>query len=320
MKTGRPLRFLGVSLGGWAAARVVLLWPVADTLAAVEQLIGAPIAAAAMLALAPAAEVARPDRRAPPARRAVPMLEARPAQRPTPAAAPIVAEPPPTPMLPPPLRPTPLAKSPSRFAASAWTIVSGGSGGTNSSGEQLGGSQLGARLTYALGSARRIALTARLTAPLRGTGREAAVGIDWQPTAAAVHLIVEHRWSLDGARGGPTALIVAGIGPTGIAPGIHAEAYGQAGAIARDRIDGFADGAARLTTHLATIGATRIDIGAGAWGAVQRGAARVDIGPSIAVALPVRDPPLRLAIDWRQRIAGNARPGSGPALSIGSDF
>jgi hypothetical protein len=29
---------------------------------------------------------------------------------------------------------------------------------------------------------------------------------------------------------------------------------------------------------------------------------------------------VRLSIDWRQRIAGRARPGSGPALSIGSDF
>lgn len=319
MKTGRPLRFLGVSLGGWAAARAVLLWPVADTLAVVERLIGAPIAAAAMLALASEPKVATADRRGPPVRRTVPTIEARPALRPTPAAAAIVAEPLPTPMLPPPLRPTPFATSPSRFAASAWTIVRGG-GGADSSGGQLGGSQLGARLTYALGSTRRIALAARLTAPLRGKGREAAVGVDWQPTAAALHLIVEHRWSLDGARGGPTALVVAGIGPTGIAPGIHAEAYGQAGAIARDRIDGFADGAARLTTHLATIGAARIDIGAGAWGAVQRGAARVDIGPSIAIALPIRDPPLRLAIDWRQRIAGDALPGSGPALSIGSDF
>ncbi|WP_204317143.1 hypothetical protein, partial [Klebsiella aerogenes] len=30
--------------------------------------------------------------------------------------------------------------------------------------------------------------------------------------------------------------------------------------------------------------------------------------------------PLRIALDWRQRVAGEARPGSGPALTLGADF
>jgi hypothetical protein len=29
---------------------------------------------------------------------------------------------------------------------------------------------------------------------------------------------------------------------------------------------------------------------------------------------------VKVHVDWRQRIAGNARPGSGPALTLASDF
>jgi hypothetical protein len=29
---------------------------------------------------------------------------------------------------------------------------------------------------------------------------------------------------------------------------------------------------------------------------------------------------LRLGAEWRQRVAGKAKPGSGPALSLGADF
>ncbi|MBS0285465.1 MAG: hypothetical protein JSS15_13700, partial [Proteobacteria bacterium] len=57
----------------------------------------------------------------------------------------------------------------------------------------------------------------------------------------------------------------------------------------------------------------------GAWGGAQRGAARLDVGPAAGVAVPAAMP-LRISLEWRQRIAGDARPGSGPALSIGADF
>ena len=55
-------------------------------------------------------------------------------------------------------------------------------------------------------------------------------------------------------------------------------------------------------------------------GGAQRGAARVDIGPSAGLVVPVGASAVRVTLDWRQRIAGDAAPGSGPALSIGSDF
>jgi hypothetical protein len=188
------------------------------------------------------------------------------------------------------------------------------------SGGQLGASQGGLRLAYALGSKRKIALVARVATPLKGAGREAALGIEWQPTRLPIRLVAEKRFALDGGRGGPTIGVIAGYGPAEVARGIRLEAYGQAGGIARDGVEGFVDASARLTHPLGKFAGANIDIGIGAWGSAQRDAERFDIGPSIVATLPVARKTIRLTLDWRERVGGGARPGSGPALSIGSDF
>jgi hypothetical protein len=64
----------------------------------------------------------------------------------------------------------------------------------------------------------------------------------------------------------------------------------------------------------------RAAFGIGSWGAVQRGVQRLDIGPTLVTSVPIGALQARIALDWRQRIAGNARPGSGIALTLGSDF
>ncbi len=62
-------------------------------------------------------------------------------------------------------------------------------------------------------------------------------------------------------------------------------------------------------------------LGIGLWGGAQRGATRFDLGPAATIDLPVtRAAHLRVALEWRQRVVGAARPGSGPALSIGTDY
>ena len=165
-----------------------------------------------------------------------------------------------------------------------------------------------------------MALSARVSAPLRGRGAEAAVGLDWQPTRLPVHVIAERRIAVDGGRGGTALFVIGGIDPTPVAAGFRLEAYGQAGVVLRDRAERFADGAARLTRTVVEAGELRLDVGAGAWGGAQRGASRVDVGPTVGAAFPVGGQRLRVALDWRQRVTGNAAPGSGPALSIGGDF
>lgn len=206
-----------------------------------------------------------------------------------------------------------------RLSVSSWLLARGGASGTVSGG-QLGASQAGVRAVYGIDPSRRLGLTARLAAPLEGRGREAALGIEWRPTRGPVRLIAEQRFVLDGGRGGPTVGVIAGYGPAEIAPGARIETYGQAGAIMRDGVEGFVDAAARLTHGVAERGGLRLDAGVGAWVSAQRGATRGDLGPSLGLALPLGRRSVRLALDWRQRIAGTARPGSGPALSVGSDF
>lgn len=206
---------------------------------------------------------------------------------------------------------------PDRWSASAWFVTRRGS---SVGGAMLGGDQAGARLVYALDRERMLALYARASGPLSRTGRELAVGVEWRPFRAPLRFLAEHRVAVDGGKSGPALGVVAGADRVTLPFAFELEAYGQAGAVARDRIEPFADGAMRVTREIASPGTTRVTLGAGAWGAVQREAARLDIGPSAVATLPLGGPTVRVAIDWRERVAGDARPGSGPALSVGADF
>jgi hypothetical protein len=217
-------------------------------------------------------------------------------------------------------QPETLPALPSRWSAGAWLVARPGAGlGAAPGTGQLGGSQAGLRVAWLLWPEQRLAAFGRLAAPLRGKGAEASVGLEWQPTRAPVRLVAEHRFGLDGTRGGPGLGVVAGFdGP--VAPGFRLETYGQTGAIRRHRTETYADGAIRATRTLAEGGGVRLALGGGAWGAAQRDTARLDIGPSATLALPLGKQNVRLALDWRQRVAGDARPGSGLALTLGSDF
>lgn len=157
----------------------------------------------------------------------------------------------------------------------------------------------------------------RMSAPWQGIGREVAVGVDWRPLHhLPIRVLLEQRLAIDAGQNAPAALVVTGIGPRPIAPGMVVTAYAQAGAVARTRIEPFADGAVRASMALTPA----IDLGLGLWGGAQRDAQRLDAGPTLGVALPVADRRVRLSLDWRQRIAGRAAPGSGPALTLAGDF
>ena len=135
-----------------------------------------------------------------------------------------------------------------------------------------------------------------------------------------MRLIAEHRIGLNGGRGGAGIGIVGGFGPRGIGRGFVAEGYAQAGAIARAGGEGYADGAVRIAHPVASLGGVRFDLGAGTWGAAQRDVSRIDVGPSLAAHVPIGPQKVRVSLDWRQRIVGNATPDSGLALTVGADF
>jgi hypothetical protein len=337
MTGGRPLRFLAIVLGGWIGMRTLALFqtgelPLAPLAGPVEHIAAAlgigPAEAAARAPLptsgaTPIPRPYRPPSAPPPPLSGIPTAAARTdGDRPAPDTT--MTTPRPTPPPPPPLLPlaTPAAitpRGPSRLAGSVWGITRRGGIG-QASGGQLGGLQAGIRVTYALGASRRVALAARLSTPLAGRGAEAALGLDWQPTRLPIHLLAERRIAIDGGRGGTMLGLVGGYGPAPVAGPVTVEGYGQAGLIARDGTEAFIDGALRLAHPIARRGKARLDAGIGAWGGAQRGAARLDIGPSLGLVVPVANHNLRLTADWRQRIAGNARPDSGPALSIGTNF
>jgi len=324
---GRPLRFLALVAIGWVAIRIAILWYQTGSLPEAIRKFAAP----AVASLPPREEAPL-----------VPMKPAVPHAAPLPvargAAAPhYVGDPvrmrmallnllqfgdPEYTDFPAALAPA-LFTAPSRqragpvdrWSASAWVTARPGSGLAAAPGGQLGGSQAGVRLVYLLDPKHRISLFGRFVTPLSASGREATLGVEWQPTRAPVRLVAEQRFAIDGGKSGPGLGVVAGLDRD--VAGFRLESYGQAGVIRRDRAEPYADGAARATRR---IGHTRFAIGGGMWGAAQRDAARLDIGPSATLALPVAGRDFRFALDWRQRVAGSARPGSGVALTLGSDF
>jgi len=189
-------------------------------------------------------------------------------------------------------------------------------------GGQLGASQAGVRIAYRVDEAGRLAVAARAYVPVDSTsGSEAAVGIDLRPLPnLPFRLSVERRiavgrdgrdaWSAYAADG-----FFRGIGRT-----VELDGYAQSGVVGTKARDLFADGALRVARRFDLGGNRALLAGAGVWGAAQPGAARLDVGPRVALRLPAAGATLSIAGEWRARVAGDARPGSGPALTVAADF
>ncbi len=341
-----PLRFLALVLGGWICVRAAILapgwWPgpraTADRGAAPggAKAAFAPVPArpagpapadtpgmASTLAPAPTASANRLAVEVP-----VSPVKAMGARSPSTEAAP-----PAGPYAPPAARPAARADSgvsalrgsvalpsrsrnASRWSGSAWLLLRDDRGRASlAPGGALGGSQAGAKLHYRVGGA--LALSARLYAPLRRIGgAEAAAGIDWQPwSRLSVHVLAERRQKLGNEGRSAFALTLYGGLGRRLPGGLRGDAYLQAGVVGLRSRDLFVDGSVRATLPVGPI-----ELGAAAWGAAQPGAARLDAGPSVSYRLPVGRATLRLQADWRFRVAGDAAPGSGPALTLAADF
>jgi len=335
-----PLRFLAAVVGLWICARALVLAPhwwidrgaaaPAPAAAGAEDSIPSPNASPPPVPAAAATIPPEPQQvalhgplqpieaRQPMLHRGVAAPTAAPAVAQAPAesmpAAPAVVTPSPLPL------PQEHAAAPGRLAGSAWLLLRGERSAALAPGGTLGGSQAGVRLLYRLNrdAARPLALSARLYSPATSRrAAEAAVGLDWRPLARLpLHLLAERRQAL--GRDGRSAFALAvhgGIAERPLALGFRLDAYGQAGVVGARSRDAFADGAARVTLPVAGL-----RLGGGAWGGAQPGAARLDAGPHASVALPLAGENVRLAAEWRLRVAGNARPGSGPVLTLGGDF
>lgn len=342
MRTGRPLRFLALVMGGWIGMRTILLWPPGATLPQALRTafplptaiassggIGATGLAVPNVTRKPAAERSMAKATAPgvpptrifssPAAGTTRTVNADRVQlamlaligfgtnEPDIAPAPLAG----------PLPPLPLRPAGPHADLSIWALARPGaaSGGP----VQLGGGQLGARVRVPVALGGRFALTSRLASPLQGPGRELAIGSEWRPVDAPIAVVVEHRQSLDRSLSGPGIGAVGGI-DRALPLDFDLEAYAQSGVVLRRMVEPYADGAMRVIRSVTSVGDVTVRLGGGGWGGAQRGAARLDVGPTAIVSVPVGARALRLAVDWRQRVAGNAAPGSGPAVTLGADF
>ena len=208
-------------------------------------------------------------------------------------------------------------KTRDRLQLSAWALLRGRPGPASlASGGTLGGSQAGARLTYYV--LPLLAASLRSSTPVGGgRGGEIAAGVRITPfRTIPLSLTAERRQAIGRTGGGRSAFamfIEGGLYRRPMPWGFALDAYAQAGVVGARRHDLFADGGLTLTKPLFG----RFSAGFGAWGGVQPGLYRVDVGPRLSMR--VRDN-MRVHLDWRQRLAGNAEPGSGPAVTLAADF
>lgn len=213
----------------------------------------------------------------------------------------------------------------SGWSLGSWLYLREGSGnapGTIGGAGELGGSQAGLRLAYGFGEAGRVRAYGRATIALQRTRqREVAFGLAVAPLAnLPIDVAIEQR--IAAGNEGRTAMAVmasGGVSDVALPAGFRLDAYAQAGVVGTRRRDGFADGAVVVDRRIGA-NETRLRLGALAAGAVQPNAARVDVGPRLTLRLPDVGQGSRIALDWRQRVAGDAYPESGVALTLAADF
>jgi hypothetical protein len=212
----------------------------------------------------------------------------------------------------------------SRWSGSAWVFVRDQSGTRSLAARgQLGGSQAGARLRWRLnsGAQLRTAFYGRLSSPLDDrSGAEAAIGAEWHPLAGQPLWIAAARRIAVGKQGRNawSAYVAGGVWKPDLPMGVTLDGYAQAGIVGAKQHDLFVDGAMRISRPIGTEQGPRI--GAGVWGAAQPGVARLDIGPHARIPLKVARQPFSISADYRVRVAGDATPGSGVAVTLASDF
>lgn len=338
--SGRPVRFFALLMSGWVIIRIASIasdmlgtpgpTPLAKPL--LPKLLPSPAQAATQPILFEVVTLARLVARHPQPLATLHRSQPEKPQFSAVAAAPVelTESPPSEPITPLPATiapappPLPVSQQTDRFRASTWLLWRDGGAAPAGifTGGRLGGSQAGIRIDYDLTPTApgRTAPYARVTTAMnRPASPEAAAGIAWQPARAIpISIAAERRIALGkGARNANAVLAAGGFGPTKFTGNIEAEAYAQAGMVGFRRTDLFADGKVSLMTPL---GQSPARLGASLSGGAQPLVERLDIGPELQVRLLLPRVATRLSVEWRERVAGRANPGSGLTVTLGADF
>ena len=224
----------------------------------------------------------------------------------------------------------------SHWSVDGWLLLRPGGNAFNAPGAGLpgtvvpagfyGGSQGGLILRYFLvpGSRFNPALYLRGSSGIaHPRGEELAAGVSLRPVPGLpLRLLAEGRVTrtLDGTIVRPAAALVSELPPARLLLGARAEAYVQAGYVGGRGATAFVDGQARLELPLVRVSGFALRTGGGVWGGAQRGASRLDIGPTATLTFRLGPVGTRVSADYRWRVAGNAAPGSGPVLTLSAGF
>ena len=207
-----------------------------------------------------------------------------------------------------------------RIQLTSWAMLRGQQGLASSttslaSGSTLGGSQAGARLAYRFTP--QVAAVLRTTSTVGQRGGEAALGARIQPVRGIpVWVTAERRQRIGRYGGGRNAFALffeGGLWDRPLPMNFRLDAYLQGGMVGFNSRDGFIDGGVTATRPVYR----NFSAGIGLWGGAQPGVHRIDAGPRLT--MKVR-PNVKVHLDYRQRLAGNAEPGSGPAVTLAGDF
>ena len=216
-----------------------------------------------------------------------------------------------------------------RWSADGWLLLREGGVGATAAGlpsPSYGASQAGAVIRYRLApaSAHRPALYLRATSAVQAPrGEELALGFSARPLARvpiALQAELRATQQTGGTTWRPAVGAVTELPRFDLPAGLSGEVYAQAGYVGGPGASAFVDGQLRIERRLTGLGRGELRAGLGAWGGAQKGANRIDVGPSATLDFPLGGGQGRVSADWRLRAAGNAAPKSGPAITLSAGF
>lgn len=216
-----------------------------------------------------------------------------------------------------------------RWSGDGWVLWREGARGIAAAGAATpvyGGSQAGVVLRYALVPESPLRPAAYLRAVhALDVARESdlAAGVALRPLPGIpVTAHAEGRLARRGDRLSvvPAAFVSAGIDEMPAGGGVTLRGYAQAGYVGGRDSTGFADGSLIAEKRVWNDRDSALVAGAGAWGGAQRGAGRLDLGPSASLRFRLGDGTARLSADYRLRVAGDAAPARGAAVTLAAGF
>ncbi len=225
-------------------------------------------------------------------------------------------------------RDPPSGKRPKAFEIYAYSFWRRGGDPDGQLGSGLyGGSQSALAITVPLrrfhqaNGAARLAFIGRYsTATGDRPDRELAAGVQWRPLARLPAVISLERRFRFGRADAVAAFVAGGHDGARLPGGFVVDGYGQAGIVSGDGGGPFAEVQMHAQQLLVSNAQGALRLGAGVWGGGQDKHMRLDVGPAIRAQFPVGGTQMRVDASWRFRIAGTARPDSGPAVTLSTSF